>query len=88
MSFLVSAIKGLCYFPCMTPWNLNSPNRCGNPEWDGQAFALADPRIPGLIREAAVAFYRPGCVFYFADTDQGGEWWLMCGDDLIEAFWL
>lgn len=69
-------------------WKSNNPNRCGNPEWDGQAFALDDPRIPEPIRESASALYRPGSELYFVDTDMGGEWWLMCGDDLIEAFWL
>lgn len=63
-------------------------SRCGKPEWDGQAFALDDSRVPGPIREAARELYQPGCALYFADTDQGGEWWLMLGDNLIEAFWL
>ena len=72
----------------MWPFNPKPPKRCGNPEWDGQAFALDDPRIPAPIREAARAIDSPGCLLYFAATDQGGEWWLMHGDDLIEAFWM
>ncbi|MFH1494806.1 MAG: hypothetical protein ABIG70_08430 [Pseudomonadota bacterium] len=51
-------------------------------------FALDDSRITGSIREAASVFYQPGCTLYFVDTDLGGEWWLMLGDELIEAFWL
>lgn len=62
--------------------------RCGNPEWNGVAFDIADARIPVSIREAVEAQNRPGCTLYFADTEQGGEWWLLDGEELIEAFWL
>lgn len=69
-------------------FNSKKPIRCGNPEWDGQAFQLDDPRIPAPIREAASAIHQPGDTLYFANTGLGGEWWLMHGDELIEAFWL
>lgn len=66
----------------------SKPSRCGKPEWNNLAFPLDDPRIPAQIKEAASALYQPGDTLYFADTDQGGEWWLMRGDNLIEVFWL
>jgi hypothetical protein len=69
-------------------FNSKTPSRCGKPEWDGQAIPLDDPRIPAPIRDAASARRQPGDTLYFIDTDQGGEWWLMNGDELIEAFWL
>ncbi len=62
--------------------------RCGNPEWDGQSFELDDPLIPAPIREAVSALYQAGYELYFTDTGQGGEWWLMDGDNLVDAFWL
>ena len=58
------------------------------PTWGNQAFPLDDPRIPAPIREAASALHKPSDTLYFVDTDQGGEWWLMRGDNLVEAFWL
>jgi len=72
----------------MPLFNSQKPSHCGNPEWDGQVFSLDDPRIPNSIKEAAVALYQPGCTLHFNHTDDGGEWWLMHGDDLVEAFWL
>jgi hypothetical protein len=51
-------------------------------------FQLDDPSIPAPIREAASAIHQPGDTLYFVDTDLGGEWWLMHGDELIEAFGL
>ena len=72
----------------MSFFNSKKPTRSGNPEWDGQAFQLDDPRIPAPVREAASVICQPGNTLYFIDTDLGGEWWLMHGDELIEAFGL
>lgn len=64
------------------------PGRCGDPEWHGQAFDISDARIPEAIRTMAAKDYRPGHSLFFCDTDQGGEWWLMDGDQFVEAYWL
>jgi hypothetical protein len=63
-------------------------SRCGNPDWDGQSFELDDSRIPAPISAAASALSQPGYELYFVDTAQGGEWWLMDGDNMVDAFWL
>ena len=63
--------------------------RSGQPAWNGQSFALDDPRIPESIRQSAAALAQSGSTLCFADTETGGEWWLL--DDtgeLVEAFWL
>jgi hypothetical protein len=61
--------------------------RCGQPEWDGQAFALDDPRIPPGIRLALAKIADTGDTVFFSDNDQGGEWWLLdANGELIEAF--
>ncbi|TRZ66905.1 MAG: hypothetical protein D4S02_06020 [Rhodocyclaceae bacterium] len=62
--------------------------RSGDPEWDGRSFKLDDPRIPAPIRERAKIYYQPGFRLFFTDTSYGGEWWLLDGENLIEAFWL
>jgi len=63
--------------------------RSGQPEWDGQQFALDDPRIPLSIRQQLASIAGPGDALYFAETAQGGEWWLLDDEgELIEAFWL
>jgi len=63
--------------------------RSGLPEWDGQQFALNDPRIPEGIRAAANRMVSEGDTFWFNDTREGGEWWLMDDSgELIESFWL
>jgi len=72
----------------LNPWKPAERIRCGDPAWDGQAFELDDARVPDSIRVAVRALYRPGDTLYFADTEPGGEWWLMDGEKLIEAFWL
>ena len=62
--------------------------RCGDPSRDGQRFAFDDPRVPPGIRDAVQFMAQPDWELYFADTDNGGEWWLI--DDrgeLVEAFW-
>jgi len=65
------------------------PLRSGQPEWDGQQFALDDPRIPLPIRQDVAKIARAGNELYFSDTDKGGEWWLLDDEgELIEAFWL
>jgi hypothetical protein len=30
--------------------------------------------------------FRPGYTLFFADTDLGGEWWLLDDDQLVEAY--
>ncbi|MBV2234285.1 MAG: hypothetical protein KUL75_01955 [Sterolibacterium sp.] len=62
--------------------------RCGLPEWHGQAFDIEDERIPAPIRAAVARDYAPGYVLYFANTQEGGEWWLLDGEVLIDAYWL
>lgn len=63
--------------------------RSGEPEWDGQAFAFDDPRVPPGVREAVAELASPGDTLYFADSDEGGEWWLLDAEGgLIESFWL
>lgn len=63
--------------------------RSGQPEWDGQQFDFDDPRIPLPIRQEVEKMARAGDELYFADTDEGGEWWLLDDEgELIEAFWL
>lgn len=63
--------------------------RSGLPEWDGQQFAVDDPRIPLPIRQQIAHRAEPGWELYFADTAHGGEWWLLDADGgLIESFWL
>jgi hypothetical protein len=64
------------------------PIPCGDPEWNGLAFDIDDPRIPEAIRAAASSMYQLGMAMYFHATTQGGEWWLMDGDNIVEAFWL
>lgn len=60
-----------------------------HPEWDGQPFDLADLRVPAPVREDARALFEPGSKFYYTETVDGGEWWLMSKDgELIEVFWL
>jgi hypothetical protein len=69
---------------------LNSKRpRSGLPEWDGQQFAFDDPRIPLPIRQSVTSLAQAGDRLYFAETDTGGEWWLLDDEgELIEAFWL
>jgi len=63
--------------------------RSGRPEWDGQQFALNDPRIPASIRVAPGRIASVGDMLWFCHTKDGGEWWLMDAfGDLIESFWL
>lgn len=63
--------------------------RSGRPEWDGQAFDLSDPRIPPSIARAVRKMASAGDTLYFADTDAGGEWWLIDeAGELLESFWL
>ena len=64
------------------------PIPCGDPEWNGLAFDIDDPRIPEAILAAASSMYQLGMAMYFHATTQGGEWWLMDGDNIVEAFWL
>lgn len=68
---------------------VNALPRSGDPSWDGHAFDLDDVRIPVPIRTKVQEMATPGCTLYFADTDEGGEWWLLDADgELVEAFWL
>lgn len=68
---------------------MTSAKRSGQPEWDGQQFALNDPRIPESIRVAVGRIAAEGDALWFSDTKKGGEWWLIDAfGDLIEAFWL
>lgn len=63
--------------------------RSGLPEWDGRQFAHDDPRVPLPIRQQVARRIEPGWALYFADTAQGGEWWLLDdAGELIESFWL
>jgi len=63
--------------------------RSGLPEWDGQQFAMDDPRIPLPIRQSVDNLAEANDTLYFADTDNGGEWWLIDADgELRESFWL
>jgi hypothetical protein len=63
--------------------------RSGEPEWDGECFAFDDPRIPEEIRTRVSETAGPGWELYFADTRQGGEWWLLDdAGELMEAFWV
>jgi len=60
-----------------------------HPEWDGEAFDLDDPRIPPAILRDVLSMYSEDDTLFYADTDEGGEWWLIDSDDnLVEAFWL
>ena len=59
----------------------------GLPEWDGLAFALDDPRVPPSIAARAQADFGDYPLIH-AHTPEGGEWWLMDDDDLLEAYWL
>lgn len=61
---------------------------CGLPEWHGLKFDIEDERIPAPIRAAVARDYVLGYALYFANTPEGGEWWLLDGDELIEAYWL
>jgi hypothetical protein len=67
---------------------IQSRVRCGDPEWNEQQFDIDDRRIPKPIREQIATDFRPGYALFFADTNEGGEWWLLDGDNLIEAYWL
>ena len=74
----------------MSLWNFGTRAKRmprGKPEWDGQLFDLDDERIPEPIRAAICKHYRAGYTIYFADTKEGGEWWLLDGEELVEAFW-
>ncbi len=62
--------------------------RCGLPEWHGQVFDIEDERIPLPIRVAVARDYQLGYELYFVNTDLGGEWWLLDGEEFIEAYWL
>ena len=63
--------------------------RSGLPEWDGRQFAHDDPSVPLPIRQQVAALAEPDGKLYFADTPQGGEWWLLDAEGgLIESFWL
>ncbi|WP_428828319.1 hypothetical protein ACLIKD_10690 [Azonexus sp. IMCC34842] len=63
--------------------------RSGLPEWDGQQFAFDDPRIPLPIRQSLARLAQADDRLYFADTDTGGEWWLLDeAENLIESFCL
>jgi len=63
--------------------------RSGLPEWDGRQFAHDDPRVPLPIRQQVARRGMPDWALYFADTAQGGEWWLLDDEgELIDAFWL
>lgn len=63
------------------------PVRYGNPDWHGLEFDIDDERIPEAIRDAIQRDYRPGYILYYTNTNMGGEWWLVDGDNLIEAYW-
>jgi hypothetical protein len=60
----------------------------GLPEWDGLAFALDDPRVPKSIAVRARSDFGEGYPLFYAHTPEGGEWWLMDGENLLEAYWL
>ena len=65
--------------------------RSGLPEWDGKRFELDDPRVPPTIRQLAqdLAGGNTDWYFFFADTHEGGEWWLFDAvDEFAESFWL
>lgn len=62
--------------------------RCGKSEWNEQQFDIDDQRIPKPIRAQIASDFRSGYTLFFADTNEGGEWWLFDGDNLIEAYWL
>ena len=63
--------------------------RSGLPEWDSQPFAIDDPRIPLAIRQSVVSLAAADDTLFFADTDSGGEWWLIdANGELRECFWL
>ncbi|MBK6651928.1 MAG: hypothetical protein IPG42_20905 [Betaproteobacteria bacterium] len=51
-------------------------------------FDVDDLRIPQPIRAQIARDARPGDYLFFADTKVGGEWWLMDGEQLVEAYWL
>lgn len=64
------------------------PVPSGSPEWDGLAFTLDDPRVPEGIAARIRADFGEGYSLSYAHTPQGGEWWLMDGDNPLEAYWL
>lgn len=64
------------------------PVPSGLPEWDGLAFAFDDPRVPEEIVLRIRADFGEGYLLLYTHTSQGGEWWLMDGDNLLEAYWL
>lgn len=59
----------------------------GRPEWDGLPFNLDDPRVPAGIAARARADFGDYPLFYL-HTPEGGEWWLMDDDNLLEAYWV
>jgi hypothetical protein len=64
------------------------PVPSGLPEWDGLVFALDDPRVPEGIAARVRADFGEGYPLFYTHTPRGGEWWLMDGDNLLEAYWL
>lgn len=62
------------------------PTPSGLPEWDGLAFELDDPRVPEAIAARIRADFGAGYTLCYAHTPQGGEWWLLEGDHLLEAY--
>jgi len=44
--------------------------------------------FPLPIRVAVARDYQLGYELYFVNTEMGGEWWLLDGEEFIEAYWL
>lgn len=59
----------------------------GREDWHGLEFSIDDRRIPEAIRARLLADYRQGFQIFYTNTQDGGEWWLLSGDELIEAYW-
>lgn len=89
MEFFLTTVILLVVLGKILIWKpKEKPMRSGLEEWDGEEFALDDPRIPTSIKARVLYDYRSGYQLFFADTKNGGEWWLMKNEELIGAYWV
>ncbi len=56
-------------------------------DWDGQHFEIDDPRVPEAVRERVKRLPLDQYHLFYASTSSRGEWWLMVGDELVDAYW-
>lgn len=74
----------------MSLFNFFSPRPppSGLLEWHGEEFSLDDPRVPEEIRQRIREDFGEGFQLFYTHTRDGGEWRLIDGDELLEAYWL